>query len=101
MDRPFCSGISMHSTEGPIVTFPVDVLLIDWDGRALGVPPFGSYSRPIPVSGGQPIRSSTARRFDALIMSTRAVDSVASVQVLQQRGGTDVMITMDIPIVIS
>ena len=28
------------------VTFPVDVVIIEWDGRALGVPPLNRYTRP-------------------------------------------------------
>ncbi len=85
---------------GSTVTFPVDVVLIAWDGRALGVPPYGSYNRAVLVRAGQPIQSSTARRFDALIRPTKAVDSFASVNILQQRGGTDVMVTMKIPFTI-
>ncbi len=29
------------------VTFPLDVVIIAWDGRALGVPPFARYNMPI------------------------------------------------------
>jgi FtsP/CotA-like multicopper oxidase with cupredoxin domain len=85
---------------GSTVTFPVDVVIIAWDGRALGVPPYGSYNHAVLVPAGQPIHSSTARRFDALIRPTSAVDSFASVDIIQQRGGADVMITMKIPFVI-
>jgi hypothetical protein len=49
------------------VSFPVDVVIIAWDGRALGVPPFGIYNRPYVVPAGQKIHMSVARRFDALI----------------------------------
>jgi hypothetical protein len=86
---------------GSLVTFPVDVVVIAWDGRALGVPPYGSYNSSVLVPAGQPIKSSTARRFDALIRPTRAVNSFATAQIIQQRGGKDVMITMQIPFVVS
>jgi FtsP/CotA-like multicopper oxidase with cupredoxin domain len=86
---------------GSVVTFPVDVVIIAWDGRALGVPPYGNYNRAYLVRAGQPIRSSTARRFDALIRPTRAVDSFATAQIIQQRGGKDVMMTMQIPFVVT
>ena len=53
------------------VTFPVDVTIIAWDGRALGVPPFGRYNHAYEVPAGTPIHTSTARRYDALIKATQ------------------------------
>ena len=61
------------------VTFPIDVILIAWDGRALGVPPFGEYNSAILVPAGTAIHLSVARRFDALIKVDTAIDSLATV----------------------
>jgi hypothetical protein len=52
------------------VTFPMDVVIIEWDGRALGVPPLNRYTRPILLKAGTPITHSTARRWGALLRST-------------------------------
>ncbi len=49
------------------ITFPVDVVIIAFDGRALGVPPFNQYNHPFLLPKGTPYELSTARRFDALI----------------------------------
>ena len=49
------------------ITFPLDVIIIEWDGRALGVPPFGNYNAPFTLPAGVPITISTARRFGALM----------------------------------
>jgi len=50
------------------VTFPVNVVIIAWDGRALGVAPFG-HNESYLVPAGTPIDMTVARRFDALIRS--------------------------------
>jgi hypothetical protein len=82
------------------VTFPVDVVIIEWDGRALGVPPFGRYNRPILVKARTPFTISTARRFGAVFNSKTAVNSFATVEFLDTRGN-DVLMTALIPFVIS
>jgi hypothetical protein len=69
-----------------LVTFPVDVVVIAWDGRALGVPPFGLYNHAYVVPAGTPIRQSTARRFDALIRPTQAMRSFVNVEMQDTRG---------------
>ena len=51
------------------ITLPMDVVIIEWDGRALGVPPFG-YNQPYVVPAGTRIHQSVARRYDALILAT-------------------------------
>ncbi len=51
------------------LTFPVDILIIAWDGRALGVPPYG-FNQPYIVAKNTPIDITVARRFDALIRET-------------------------------
>jgi hypothetical protein len=48
------------------VTFPVNVVIVAWDGRALGVAPFG-HNEAFLVPAGTPIDMTVARRFDALI----------------------------------
>ena len=45
------------------VTFPVDVIVIALDGRALGVPPFGKYNHADKVAAGTPIAMTTAQRY--------------------------------------
>jgi FtsP/CotA-like multicopper oxidase with cupredoxin domain len=82
------------------VTFPVDVVIIAFDGRALGVPPFGLYSSPFLVKAGTPFELSTARRFDALIRSDVSVNSFANVEFINNRGG-NTLLNGRIPIVIS
>jgi hypothetical protein len=51
------------------LTFPVDVVIIAWDGRALGVAPYG-HNESYLVPAGTPIDMTVARRFDALIRET-------------------------------
>jgi hypothetical protein len=62
------------------VTFPVDIVIIAWDGRALGVPPYGNYNSPVRVPAGTTMEWSVARRFDCLIRATSPVDSFAAVE---------------------
>jgi hypothetical protein len=93
------------------VTFPLDVVIIEWDGRALGVPPLSQYNRPIQVRAGTPFTMSTARRYGLIMNSTRAVNDVAKVEFLDTRssqfstsgpltltGGGEVLLTFFIPI---
>ena len=87
------------------VTFPVDVVIIAFDGRALGVPPFNRYSSPFMLRAGTPFSLSTARRFDALIRlpAGESIDDVATVEFIETRGEhvfpTDtVLMTAEIPI---
>jgi hypothetical protein len=90
-----------------IVTFPIDAVITAFDGRALGVPPFGRYSRAFMLPAGTPLRICTARRFDALLRSSTPVNSFATVEFLDSRGEnvlTDTdrrLVTARIPIVIS
>jgi hypothetical protein len=69
------------------ITFPVDAVIIAYDGRSLGVPPFGRYSSAFLLPAGTPIDICTARRFDALIRSPKAVSSFATVDFFESRGG--------------
>ncbi len=82
------------------ITFPVDVTIIAWDGRALGVPPFGLYNHAFPLPANTPITISTARRFDALIKATAPISSTVKVEFLETRGG-DITVTAMIPFTIA
>jgi FtsP/CotA-like multicopper oxidase with cupredoxin domain len=62
------------------VTFPVDIVIIAWDGRALGVPPHGNYNAPVLVPAGTTFEFSVARRFDCLIRSAVPVSGFATVR---------------------
>ncbi|MBI5443961.1 MAG: multicopper oxidase domain-containing protein [Deltaproteobacteria bacterium] len=70
------------------ITFPVSVVIIAWDGRALGVPPYGQYNHAYTVPAGTPIHISVARRFDALIKLTEALPAgqFATVKFIDTRG---------------
>jgi len=88
------------------VTFPIDVVITAWDGRALGVPPFGRYNRAFLLPAGTPLRICTARRFDALIRSSVPVNDFATVEFFDSRGENVLpdadrrLVTARIPIVI-
>jgi hypothetical protein len=64
------------------VTFPADVVIVAFDGRALGVPPYGNYNHSFVLKAGTPILLSTARRFDCLMKPTRPMNSFAKVEFL-------------------
>jgi hypothetical protein len=70
------------------VTLPVDAVIIAWDGRPLGVPPFGSYNHAFVVPKNTPMTLSVARRFDALIKAEAPINTVAKIEFLETRGGT-------------
>jgi FtsP/CotA-like multicopper oxidase with cupredoxin domain len=87
------------------VEFPMEVVIIAWDGRALGVPPFTKYNHPVTVPPNTPIRFSTARRFDALIRPTAPFNGFATATFFDTRGEKVVtpevpLMTAKIPIVI-
>jgi hypothetical protein len=82
------------------ITFPVDAVVIAFDGRALGVPPFGLYNAPFLLKAGTPIEISTARRFDVLIRTTAAINAFATVDFLNTRGGA-LLVTAQIPFVVA
>jgi hypothetical protein len=80
------------------VTFPVDIVIIAWDGRALGVPPYGNYNAPVLVPAGTTFEFSVARRFDAMIRSATAVSGFATVQFIDTLRRNEVRATARIPI---
>jgi hypothetical protein len=82
-----CLNAAYNSTK---VTFPVDVVIIEWDGRALGVPPLNRYTRPILVKAGTPIVQSTARRWGAILrvpIGGPSVSTPVKVEFLDTRSG--------------
>jgi hypothetical protein len=89
------------------VTFPVDVTIIAFDGRALGAPPFARYNHAFELKAGMPYRMSTARRFDALIRSSNPINGFAEVKIFSAKGQKvpnfpePLLVTARIPIVIS
>jgi Multicopper oxidase len=68
------------------VSFPLDVTIIAFDGRALGVPPFARYNHAFVLPANTPFRLSTARRFDALIRSNTPFTGEATVKFYDTRG---------------
>ncbi len=95
-----CLNAAYNSIE---VTFPVDVVIIAFDGRALGVPPFARYNHAFELKKNTTIRLSTARRFDALIRSSNPFSGFAEVKFFNTRGlnvlETDpLLVTARIPI---
>jgi hypothetical protein len=83
------------------VTFPVDIVIVEWDGRALGVPPFGRYNAPVLVPANTPVEWSVARRFGCMIRSATQVDSFAKVEFLDTLRNRGVRATVQIPFVIA
>lgn len=79
------------------ITFPLDAVIIAWDGRALGVPPFGKYNHAYKLLKGTPIQTSVARRFDALLRSEVPIQDFATVEFRNTRGN-DLMMTAKIPV---
>ena len=67
-------------------TFPVDVVIIAWDGRALGVPPYTQYNHPYLIKANTPWVQSVARRCDILIRPTTSMKSFATIKFLNTRG---------------
>jgi hypothetical protein len=82
------------------VTLPVDAVIIAWDGRALGVPPFGRYNHPYVVPANTPMTFSVTRRFDALIKAETTMNTFAKVEFMDTRGNA-VTATALIPFQIS
>lgn len=82
------------------VTLPVDAVCIAWDGRALGVPPYGQYNWAYQIPAGQPIGLSTARRCDVLVRSSLPVDDFADAEFINNRNG-QTLFHGRIPIVIT
>jgi hypothetical protein len=87
------------------VTFPFPVAVIAFDGRALGVPPFGNYNTAFVLPARTPILLSTARRFDCITRFRRPFNGFASVDFLDTQSSTNGpgprLMTAQIPITIT
>lgn len=81
------------------VSFPIDVVVIAYDGRALGVPPYDRYNRPFVLRAGRALELGTAERRDVLLRSSIAVNSFAEVQYFTHPRGR-ALFTGRIPITI-
>lgn len=97
-----CLDAAYNCTE---LTFPMDVVIIAWDGRALGVAPYGKYNHPYLIPANTPIHQSVARRCDILIRATQPINTFATVRFLDTRGQVPgepqtILVTARIPIVI-
>lgn len=82
------------------VTFPLDVVILGYDGRAMGIPPFTQYSRPFVLKAGTPIELSTARRVNVLMRTSTPINSFATAEFRHNRGG-QLLMTGRIPITIT
>jgi hypothetical protein len=82
------------------ITLPVDAVIIEWDGRALGVPPYCRYNHAYVLPAGTPITHSVARRFGALMKAETPMNTTAKVEFISSRGSA-VVATAQIPFVIS
>lgn len=83
------------------VSFPTDVVIIAFDGRALGVPPYGLYNNAFVLRAGHSYFLSTARRFDVLMRPTAPVSGHGIVQFRNHRNPKEVLFTGRIPVTIS
>lgn len=86
------------------LTFPVDIVVIAWDGRALGVAPYG-FNESYLVPAGTAIDMTVARRFDALIRVHTPITSTIKAEFInhtsQSPGDTEeVVMTAHVPITI-
>jgi hypothetical protein len=69
------------------VTLPVDAVIIAWDGRALGVAPYG-HNESYFVPKGTPIDINTmavGRRFDALVRETSPVNDFITAEFINHK----------------
>src|SRR6185369_13118613 len=56
-----------------------------WDGRSMGVPPYG-HNHAYQVLANTPIETSTARRFDALIRLAAPFSGTVKCEFINNRG---------------
>lgn len=68
-----------------VYTFPFDIVIIAWDGRALGVAPYG-FNNAYEVPANTPITVSVGRRFDALARFTSAGNHQVECKFIDTRG---------------
>jgi len=68
-----------------VYTFPFDIVIIAWDGRALGVAPYG-FNNAYLVPANTPLKVSVGRRFDALARITTAGNHLVECKFIDTRG---------------
>jgi hypothetical protein len=86
------------------IIMPVDVVIIAWDGRALGAGPHG-FNHAYEIPAGEPFRICTARRCD-MLFRTPAVpfNGFATVKFINSRGekvedfAEEILCTAKVPI---
>jgi hypothetical protein len=87
-----------------VYTFPFDIVIIAWDGRALGVAPYG-FNHAYEVPANTPIKVSVGRRFDALARFTTAGNHMVECKFIDTRGSDTafevVTCTAQVPVNIS
>ena len=66
------------------VTLPVDAVVVAWDGRALGVAPYG-HNESYLVEAGTPIEMTVGRRFDALIVQNSVINDYIIGEFIESR----------------
>lgn len=82
------------------VTFPIDVVVIAKDGRALGVQPFGKYNHSYKISAGNAITMTTAQRVDVLLRTDRPLNDFAQVE-FRHHISNNFLLSGKIPIIIN
>lgn len=68
-------------------TLETDVEVIAMDGRALGVPPHMSYSKPFRIPAGTPFQLTSAMRWDLIVKPTVVGPIAAKVEFFEQITG--------------
>jgi len=68
-----------------LYTFPMDLVIVEWDGRPLGVPPYG-FNEAYLVPANTPIEVSVGRRFGALVREFTPVNTFATCKFIDTRG---------------
>jgi hypothetical protein len=92
------------------ITLPMDAVIIAWDGRALGVAPYG-HNESYLVPAGTPIdvnNMAVGRRFDALIKATAPINDFIIAEFINHKSMVpeageqlEVLMTARVPFTIS
>ena len=92
------------------ITLPVDAVIVAWDGRALGVAPYG-HNESYLVPAHTPIEINTVsvgRRFDALIKAVNPINDYIIAEFINNKSQVpeageqlEIMMTARVPFVIS
>jgi hypothetical protein len=89
------------------VTLPVDAVVIAWDGRALGVAPYG-HNESYLVKAGEVIEMAVGRRFDALIKPTQPINDFIVAQFIDHQSQSpdpgetlNILCTAKVPFVVT